>query len=122
MTATTLVSLSTCGPLANESGCTPILVPECPSTGHRDFQFSVINGAKPDGCFSDLALSIEPTVNGGATVNWTATEKDPDSCMPVGSTITGSAVVPGACCSIQRDVRFPVSSFIFRLEVRTDWQ
>lgn len=125
--AKALIWVLSCMYREGQPGCEPSapMVPGCPRDAYAPFM-TLVNPNRDElhPCFSggDMRVVIAATATGGATVQWSAHERDAVSCSFVGPEITGSDVVTGPCCERMIDVRFPAGKFFVRMVVRTDWQ
>lgn len=70
----------------------------------------------------DLQIIATATPEGGATILWSAHERDSVTCDFVGPEITGSTTIDGPCCERVIDIYFPAGRFTTRFAIRTDWQ
>jgi hypothetical protein len=123
--AKTLIAVSSCSIAENESGCTPILNPICP-TSNITFASTLVNPnvGVSDPCAANLHVQATATPSGGAEIDWEAQElrRSGPGCESSGAPLSGHARVTGPCCEASVDIRFPNLKFTHRLVFRSDWQ
>jgi hypothetical protein len=121
--ARTLAAVFTCRFDADESGCTPLAVPMCPTTGRQRLQ--LLLGKLGEPCVGEIELDVQTRPEGRASVLWQSVELQNavgGGCRPVeGSDQAGSLEVAGACCDSILDLDMPRATSRYRVVVRTDW-